>query len=131
MVYVDKNRMLYDILKGDIFRVKADEKYIMHESGMCAALFKCIDSMQSNNGNFRAVDEDGKLYWFNTVTDTILLYKRTKEVSDERTAYPVTPTEEVVKASKVIRISNPVNFHATWDELDAAEDRCLPNDSDF
>lgn len=129
MVYVDKFSMLYDVLKGDIFRVKMDGKYIMHDSGMCAALFKCIDSMQSNNGNFRAVDDAGRLHWFNTVTDDIYLYRRTKEVEDRRNPVKIVPVKKSSPA--VIKITNPVRYHATWDELDAAEDRCLPNDSDL
>ena len=124
------NRMqLFDIYSGDIFRVKVNGRYIMHDSGISAALFKCIDSMQSNNGNFRAVDDAGRLHWFNTVTDDIQMFRRTKEVHDNRQLFDIVPAKPADKTK--VTISNPVRFHATWDELDRAEDRCLPNDTDF
>lgn len=129
MVRVDKYHMLYDIYQGDIFHVIVDGRYIMHDSGMCKAFFKCIDSMQSNNGNFRAVDDAGRLHWFNTVTDDIMIYRRTKEVNDNRQILIINPVKPAEKTA--ITISNPVRYHATWDELDRAEDRCLPNDTDF
>lgn len=96
-------------------------------------VFTVTDSMQSNNGNFRAVDQNGKLVWFNTVSDDIEIIQRTTETSDNRVEWIVFKKEydEKLNASRVIRNSNQARYHATWDDLDAAEDMCLPNETDL
>lgn len=43
-----------DVFKGDIIR---------HQG----KFFVVIDSMNSNNGNFRAKDSRGRLFWLNTL----------------------------------------------------------------
>lgn len=43
-----------DVFRGDI--IVADKR-----------LYVVIDSMNSNNGNFRAKDSKGRLFWFNTL----------------------------------------------------------------
>lgn len=119
MVYFN-NKPLFpdDVFRGDKFTV---DRYPDD-------VFTVTDSMQSNNGNFRAVDDAGRLHWFNTVTDDIYMYRRTKEVTDNRTECKV--SKQRASVHQVV-INAPVRFHATWDELDAAEDRCLPNDTDL
>ena len=114
-----------DVYCGDKFRC---DRY----SG---DIFTVTDSMQSNNGNFRAVDQNGKLVWFNTVSDDIEIIQRTTETRDNRVEWIVFKREydEKIKASKAIRISNPVKFYDEYDEceLDSLEGMCLPNDSDL
>lgn len=122
MVYQDGCELFpNDVYCGDKFQC---ERYP-------GDVFTVTDSMQSNNGNFRAVDQNCKLVWFNTVSDDIEIIQRTTTVRDNREEWMAFKKryDEQIKASKVI--SNPVRFHATWDELDAAEDMCLPNDTDL
>lgn len=52
-----------DVFRGDI--IKSYGHY-----------FVVMDSMQNNNGNFRARDKRNRLQWFNTVTDDFEVVQR-------------------------------------------------------
>jgi hypothetical protein len=71
MIY-ENGKQVYDIFNGDIFEVEGEHS---------GEEFICVSTMQTNNGNFRAKDRDGRLFWFNTVTDTIYILERLKDAS--------------------------------------------------
>lgn len=71
MIY-ENGKQVYDIFNGDIFEVEGEHS---------GEEFICVSTMQTNNGNFRAKDRNGRLFWFNTVTDTIYILERLKDAS--------------------------------------------------
>lgn len=95
--------------------------------------FTVTDSMQSNNGNFRAVDQNGKLVWFNTVSDDIEIIQRTTETRDNRVEWIVFKKEydKKVYRARPVKHPKPMNWMLSEEELNSLEDMCLPNDSDL
>lgn len=134
MVYQDGCELFpNDVYCGDKFQC---ERYPGN-------VFTVTDSMQSNNGNFRAVDQNGKLVWFNTVSDDIDIIERTTTTRDNREEwtefkrrYDKQIRDRQRKALRKIVASAPampIRFMTDedMDALDCTEGRCLPNDTDL
>ena len=106
-------------------------------------VFTVKDSMQLNNGCFRAVDQNGKLVWFNTVSDDIDIIERTTTTRDNRKEWTVFKQRydkqirdrqrEALRKIVASAPARPIRFMTDedMDALDYAEGQCLPNDTDL
>ena len=71
-----KGKQIYDIFKGDIFRV-IGTRHGKPSPEASEVEYTCLDSMQSNNGFFKAKDDSGiGPYNFNTVEDDLEIISR-------------------------------------------------------
>lgn len=124
MVYFN-NKPLFpdDVFRGDKFTVDSYP----------GDIFTVTDSMQSNNGNFRANDQNGKLVWFNTVSDDIDIIEKANIPNDYRKEL-----EEVQRKANGIQpymhyqCAGAIMFHDEYDDyaLDRLDDMCL-GDGEF
>lgn len=124
MVYFN-NKPIFpdDVFRGDKFTVDSYP----------GDVFTVADSMQSNNGNFRANDQNGKLVWFNTVSDDIDIIEKANIPHDYR--------KELEEVQRKANGSQPymhyncagaIYFNSDHDDyaLDRVEDMCL-GDGEF
>ena len=114
-----------DVYHGDRIQIGTDP-----------AVYEVIDSMQTNNGNFRAVDSENRLQWANTVTDDVRIIQRGDKSNDcRRQVEKIPATDRKTPAVHVTRIIHPIHCFSSYNDyesyIDSLEDRCLPNDSDL
>jgi len=102
-----RGKQVYDIFKGDIFRVVRTRQG-KPSSEAADVEYTCLDSMQSNNGFFKAKDDSGiGPYILNTVEDDLEIISRANP-RNERLAKN-RPMKLMIRESSDRFINDPSN----------------------